>query len=167
MLAALALLLAAGMLLFDVVWVRTGHQATPWRKDLADELATRPVDDVWVLTGAAIVAAVGLWLIVLAVTPGMRRQLPLRVPEDGSAHAMLDRGSAGQLLRDAAMRVPGVSRARVRVRRHRVKVRADVRFRDPREVQDELIDVLAHEQTEGLVLAHPPRLKVRVRQRTA
>jgi hypothetical protein len=40
------------------------------------------VDDVWILTGAALAAATGLWLIILALTPSLRHQFPLRVPSD-------------------------------------------------------------------------------------
>ncbi|MEU1466427.1 DUF6286 domain-containing protein, partial [Streptomyces sp. NPDC005727] len=59
------------------------------------------------LTGAAVAGAVGLWLIVLALTSGLRHQLPLRSPADcPRLRAFLDRDGAAALLRDAAMRVP-------------------------------------------------------------
>ncbi|MER5903291.1 DUF6286 domain-containing protein [Streptomyces mirabilis] len=163
-LVASVILVAAGAALFDVVAVRAGRPAAAWRRHLADELATRPVDDIWMLTGAAVAAAVGLWLIVLTLTPGLRHWLPLRSPAPW-LRASLDRDGAADLLRDAAMRVPGVSAARVRVRRHRVKARADVRFRDPQQVKDNLTAVLDQER-DRLVLARPPRIVVRVRRRT-
>lgn len=163
-LVASVILVAAVAALFDVVAVRAGHPAAAWRRHLADELATRPVDDVWVLTGAAVAAALGIWLIVLALTPGLRHWLPLRSPAPG-LRACLDRDGAADLLRDAAMRVPGVSTARVRVRRHRVKARADIRFRDPQQVKDDLTAVL-DEERDRLALARPPRIVVRVRQHT-
>ncbi|WP_330456356.1 DUF6286 domain-containing protein [Streptomyces sp. NBC_00820] len=165
---ASVILVAAGAALFDVVAVRAGSRAAGWRRHLADELATRPVDDVWMLTGAAVAAAVGLWLIVLALSPGLRHQLPLRSPAGcppPRLRAALDRDAAAALLRDAAMRVPGVGAARVRVRRHRVKVRADVRFRGAQEVKSDLTAVL-DEERDQLALARPPRIVVRVRQRT-
>lgn len=163
------IMLGAGTLLFEAVWIRTGHSATAWWTRLTDEFATRPVDDVWILTGAAVTAALGLLLIVLALTPGVRRQLPLRVPADsrGRMRAVLDRKGAVLLLRDAAMRVPGVSAARVRVRRRRVKVRADVRFGDTAEVKDELTETVRREQHDQLALARPLRLAVRVRHSPA
>lgn len=163
-LVASVILVAAVAALVDVVAVRAGRPAAAWRRHLADELATRPLDDVWVLTGAAVAAVLGIWLIVLALTPGLRHWLPLRSPAPG-LRASLDRDGAADLLRDAAMRVPGVSRARVRVRRHRVKARADVRFRNPQQVKDDLTAVLGEERDQ-LVLARPPRIVVRVRQRT-
>jgi hypothetical protein len=103
-------------------------------------------------------------LIVLALTPGLRHWLPLRSPAPG-LRASLDRDGAADLLRDAAMRVPGVGAARVRVRRHRVKARADVRFRDPQQVKADLTTVL-DEERDRLVLARPPHIVVRVRRRT-
>ncbi|MFH8770463.1 MULTISPECIES: DUF6286 domain-containing protein [unclassified Streptomyces] len=162
-LVASLILVAAGAALIDVVAVRAGRPAAAWRRHLADELATRPMNDVWMLTGAAVAAAVGVWLIVLALTPGLRHWLPLRSPAPG-LRASLDRDGAADLIRDAAMRVPGVSRARVRVRRHRVKARADVRFREPRQVKDDLTAVLDDER-DRLALARPPRIVVRVRRR--
>ncbi|MER5515308.1 DUF6286 domain-containing protein [Streptomyces sp. NPDC002763] len=163
-LVASLVLVAAGAALVDVVAVRAGRPAAAWRRHLADELATRPVDDVWMLTGAAVAAAAGVWLIVLALTPGLRHWLPLRSPAPG-LRAALDRDGAADLIRDAAMRVPGVRKARVRVRRHRVKARADIRFREPRQVKDDLTAVLGDE-CDQLALARPPRIVVRVRRRT-
>lgn len=163
-LVASVVLVVAGAALVDVVAVRAGRPAAAWRRHLADELATRPLDDVWMLTGAAVAAAVGVWLIVLALTPGLRHWLPLRSPTP-ELRASLNRDAAAVLLRDAAMRVPGVAKARIRVRRHRVKARADVRFRDSRQVKDDLIAVLGEERDQ-LALARPPRIVVRVRRRT-
>ncbi|WP_337192072.1 DUF6286 domain-containing protein [Streptomyces sp. HUCO-GS316] len=168
-LAALVILVAAAAALIDVILVRAGRRAAAWRRNLADELATRPVDDVWMLTGAAVAAALGVWLIVLALSPGLRHRLPLRSPAASpppQLRASLDRDGAAALLRDAAMRVPGVSAARVRVRRRRVKARADVRFRDPRQVKDDLAAVL-NEERDQLALSRPPEVVVRVRRRTA
>ncbi|MFD0394069.1 hypothetical protein ACFQ3Z_24065 [Streptomyces nogalater] len=68
-LVAAVILVAAVAALADVIAVRAGRPAAAWRRHLADALATRPVDDVWMLTGAAVAAAVGVWLIVLALTP--------------------------------------------------------------------------------------------------
>ncbi|NEC37695.1 hypothetical protein G3I66_31645, partial [Streptomyces rubrogriseus] len=58
--------------------VRAGRSALGCRRDLARQLAERPVDDTWVLVGACVAAALGLWLLVLALTPGLRRVLPMR-----------------------------------------------------------------------------------------
>jgi Family of unknown function (DUF6286) len=167
--AAALILLAAGVLLFEAVWTRTGHSATAWWTRLTDEFATRPVNDVWILTGASVAAALGLWLLVLALTPGLHRRLPLRVDATGhgGTRAVLERKAAALLLRDAAMRVPGVSSVRVRVRRRHVTVRADVRFRDTATVKDELAETVRREEHDRLALARPVRPKVRVRRSPA
>ncbi|MEW2417834.1 DUF6286 domain-containing protein [Streptomyces sp. NPDC046866] len=162
-LTALLVAAAAGTLLFDIVRVRVGQPAAAWRTRLAGELATRPLDDVSIRIGAAVVAVLGLWLILLALTPGLRNQLPLK-PPDARMRAVLDRDAAALLLRDAAMRVPGVSAARIRVFQHRVRARASVRFRPAAEVKSDLV-VALREELDRCALAHAPRLKVRVRAR--
>ncbi|MFV6026517.1 DUF6286 domain-containing Asp23/Gls24 family envelope stress response protein [Streptomyces sp. NPDC056264] len=85
-------------------------------------LRSVPLTDArWIGAGAA-VALLGVVLIVLALTPGMRRWLPLVRP-DGDTRAAIDRTSVGLLLRDAALGVDGVSRAEVRSGRGRRRVR--------------------------------------------
>ncbi|MFJ1869555.1 DUF6286 domain-containing protein [Streptomyces sp. NPDC088097] len=164
--AALTALLVgavAGILLFDVVRVRAGQTAATWRERLADELATRPLDDIWIRVGAAAIAVLGLWMLVMALTHGLRHKLPLKTP-DAQTHAVLDRDAAELLLRDAAMRVPGVSAARVRIVRNRVGAHADVRYRAPADVKADLLVALPAE-LDRLALARPPRLAVKVRPR--
>ncbi|MCD0486155.1 DUF6286 domain-containing protein [Streptacidiphilus sp. ASG 303] len=163
-LVAAAGAVACGTLLYDVVAVRTGAAGGAWRRELADGLATLPLSDARVLAGAAAAALLGLWLLVLALTPGLRGRLPLRVPgAPEGVRADLERRGAALLLRDAALRVPGVGGARVRVGRRRVRARVDVRFRDPRQVREDVTAALRAERR-GLSLARPPRLSVRVRR---
>ncbi|MEU9143301.1 DUF6286 domain-containing protein [Streptomyces sp. NPDC048349] len=162
-LTALLIAAAAGTLLFDVVRVRAGRPAAAWRTRLADELATRPLDDTWMRIGAAVLALLGLWLLVLALTPGLRHQWPLRTP-DAHMRAVLDRDAAQLLLRDAAMRVPGVGAARFRIFRNHIRATADVRFRAAADVKADLLAAL-REELDRLALAHPPSLAVRVRPR--
>ncbi|MFD3538595.1 DUF6286 domain-containing protein [Streptomyces sp. NPDC058662] len=162
-LTALLIGAAAGILLFDLVRVRTGRPAAAWRTDLADELATRPLDDLWIRIGAAVIGLLGLWLLVLALTPGLRHRMPLRSP-DPRMRCLLDRDAAELRLRDAAMRVPGVSAARVHVSQRRVGARADVRFRSPADVKADL-QVALREELDRLALARRPGLAVRVRPR--
>ncbi|MFD3325543.1 DUF6286 domain-containing protein [Streptomyces sp. NPDC058701] len=160
-LTALLIGAAAGTLLVEVVRVRAGQDAAAWRTRVADELATRPLDDTWIQAGAAVAAALGLWLVILGLTPGLRHKLPLKTP-DAQIHAVLDRGAAELMLRDAAMRVPGVSAAKVRIHRNRVAARAEVRFRTPADVKADLVVALRAE-LDRLALARPPHLAVRVR----
>lgn len=69
---ALLLLLLAGIFLYDIAAVRADRPAMHWRRALSEQLAERPLDDIWVLIGAGVAAALGLWLIVLALTGSAR-----------------------------------------------------------------------------------------------
>lgn len=82
---------------------------------------------------------------------------------DADVRAVLDRGAATVFLRDAALRVPGVSRATIHLGRRRLAARAEVRFRDPSEVRADVSTAL-REQLDRLGLANPPtRISVRAR----
>ena len=167
--AVVALLSAAaiGLLLYDVVSVRAGRSAMGWRRRLAEELATRPLDDIWMIVGASVAMALGLWLFLLAVTPGLRRLLSMRQPTGvrgaGEVRAGLDRRAAALVLRDRAVQVPGVQSARVAVGRRKVKALARAHFRDLAEVRTDL-DAALGEAVTFLGLARQPTLTVRVRR---
>ncbi|MCZ4121101.1 DUF6286 domain-containing protein [Streptomyces sp. H39-S7] len=161
-LTALVVLGATGILLYDIAAVRTDRAAMSWRPRLAHELATRPLDNWVVITGAAVAAAIGLWLIVLALTPGLRDILPMRRSTTG-VRAGLDKHAAELTLRDRAMEVAGVHTVRVRVGRRRISARAASHFRDLDEVRADLDTAL----TEGLVqlgLARSPALTIHVQR---
>ncbi|NIY64601.1 DUF6286 domain-containing protein [Streptomyces malaysiensis] len=175
---ALAVFAVSGLLLYDVAAVRSGRPAMRWREWLAGQLAARPLDDPWIMSGAALLAALGVWMVVLALTPGLRGLLPMRSPgagaekgvEDAEAgvagvavRAGIDRTSAGLVLRDRAMEVPGVRSARVDVGRRRIRARALAHFRDLDEVRADL-DTALHEGIHQLGLARRPALSVRVRR---
>ncbi|MFH9355712.1 DUF6286 domain-containing protein [Kitasatospora sp. NPDC017646] len=162
--AVAAALIAAGtsLLLYDLCTVRAGHRAATWRISLAHELATRPIDDVWVVLGATVAALLGLLLLLLALTPGASRLLPMHTPaSDVPARAVLQRSSAQAALRDAACHVPGVTRARILVNSRRINARASARYRDPREVHDDLTHALTAACAD-LGLARTPRVTVSV-----
>jgi hypothetical protein len=159
---AFLLLCLAGAFLYDIAAVRADRPALRARRELARQLAERPLDDTWVLVGAGVAAALGLWLIVLAVTPGLRRILPMRRSQS-DVRAGLHRGSAALVLRDRAMEVAGVQSVRVRTRRRRADVRAVSHFRDLDDVRAEL-DAVLGDAVRGLGLARPPALSVHVRQ---
>ncbi|WP_328899562.1 MULTISPECIES: DUF6286 domain-containing protein [unclassified Streptomyces] len=159
---AAVILGASGLLLYDVAAVRAGHPAMRWRRSLADELATRRLDDVWVLTGASVAAALGLWLLLLALTPGLRDLLPMR-REHTDVRAALDRTAAAMVLRDRAVEVAGVQSVRVRMGRSKVGVRALSHFRELDDVRADLDTVLSTGIRE-LGLARQPSLSVHVRR---
>ncbi|MFF5157268.1 DUF6286 domain-containing protein [Streptomyces sp. NPDC000348] len=161
-LVALLILVVAGAFLYDVVAVRAHRSALGWRRELARQLAERPLDDIWVLTGAGVATALGLWLVLLALTPGLRTLLPMR-PTDPDVRAGLHRDAAATVLRDRALEVAGVRSVRVKVKRARADVRAVSHFREPDDVRADLTAVLDG-AVKGLGLARPPSLSLRVRR---
>ncbi|MFD5430312.1 DUF6286 domain-containing protein [Streptomyces sp. NPDC127084] len=163
-LVAALLTAGAGLLLYDIAAVRAERPAGAWRRALATELEQRPLDDVWVLVGASVAVLLGLLLIVLAVTPGLRGLLPMRRPADDTGlRAGLDRDAAALALRDRAMEVSGVQSVRVRMRRSRVSLRAVAHFRELGEVRSDL-DMVLDAGIRELGLARPPAPSVRVRR---
>ncbi|MEU2400944.1 DUF6286 domain-containing protein [Streptomyces pseudogriseolus] len=161
-LLALVVLAIAGLFLYDIAAVRAHRPGMSWRHDLARQLAERHLDDVWVLTGAAVAAALGLWLLALALTPGLRSALTMhRTHPD--VRAGLDRDAAATVLRDRALEVAGVQSVRVAVKRKRTDVRAVSHFRDLDEVRDDLTAVLEG-AIRGLGLARPSPLTLHVRR---
>ncbi|THA27907.1 hypothetical protein E4198_22435 [Streptomyces sp. RKND-216] len=161
-LVAVVLLAAAALLLYDVVAVRLDRPGMAWRRELADELASRPIDDVWVRVGAVAAVVLGLWLLAGALTPGLRGLLPMR-REYADVRAALERSAAALVLRDRAMEVSGVQAARVKVGRRRVRARAQAHFRELDEVRAELDSALG-EGIRELGVARRHRLSVRVRR---
>ncbi|MFD0066263.1 DUF6286 domain-containing protein [Streptomyces sp. NPDC056637] len=159
-LVAIVLLGGSGILLYDIAAVRAGHTAMHWRRALARELAERPLDNVWVLVGAGVAAALGLWLIVLAVTPGLRAVLPMRRART-DVRAGLHRDAAAMVLRDRAMEVAGVQSVRVRMKRSKAQVRAVSHFRQLDDVRADL-DAVIGETVKGLGLTATPGLSVHV-----
>jgi Family of unknown function (DUF6286) len=158
---ALIGLVASVALLYDTISVRAGEPAQRWRREIADQFATRHLDDGWVIGGAALAAVIGLWLIWLALTPGLRAVLPMRTASP-DMRAGVDRRAAALVLRDSALQTSGVSSARVKVGRKKVKARATVHFRELDEVRDELRETL-QENLDGLALGRPPQLELSVR----
>ncbi|MEU6258273.1 DUF6286 domain-containing protein [Streptomyces sp. NPDC047043] len=159
---AVLVLAVAGLFLYDIAAVRAHRPAMSWRRELARQLAERPLDDIWVLVGAGVAAALGLWLIVLAATPGLRAVLPMRRPE-ADVRAGLYREAAALVLRDRAMEVAGVQSVRVRMGRARADVRAVSHFRELGDVRADLNATL-DEAIRGLGLARPPALSVHVQR---
>ncbi|MEU5399242.1 DUF6286 domain-containing protein [Streptomyces sp. NPDC005963] len=162
---ALVVLGGAGLLLYDVAAVRADRPAMQWRRTTADHLARWRVDEPWVLVVAAAVALLGLLLLVLALTPGLRALLPMR-RDQPNVRAGLDRQAAALVLRDRAMEVPGVQSVRVRLRRKKAAVRARSHFRELDDVHTDLDAALGAAVGE-LGLAKPPTLNVQVARPSA
>jgi hypothetical protein len=159
-LLALVVLGASALLLYDVAAVRADRPAMLWRRALADGLDRWRPDDVGVLAAAAAVVLVGIWLIVLAATPGLRALLPMR-RDHPHVRVSLEREAAALVLRDRAMEVSGVQSVRVRVGRSKASVRALSHFRELDEVRVDLDTALGIGLKE-LGLAAPLALRVHV-----
>ena len=159
---ALLTVIVAGAFLYDIAAVRAHRRALRWRRELARQLAERPLDDTWVLVGAGVAVVLGLWLLVLAATPGLRSVLPMRRTHP-DVRAGLHRDAAALVLRDRAMEIAGVRSVRVRLHRRKADVRAVSHFRELDDVRADLDTVLA-DAIRGLGLTRPPALSVRVRR---
>ncbi|MFJ3771582.1 DUF6286 domain-containing protein [Streptomyces sp. NPDC090075] len=157
---AVLVLVTAGAFLYDIAAVRAHHPAMHWRRALARQLAERPLDDTWVLAGAGVAAALGLWLLILAATPGLRHLLPMRRTHP-DVRAGLRRDAAAMVLRDRAMEISGVRRVRVRLHRSRAHVLVISHFRELDEVRADL-DATLNDAIRGLGLARPPKLTLLV-----
>ncbi|MEV8424548.1 DUF6286 domain-containing protein [Streptomyces niveus] len=153
---------AAGLLLYDIISVRAGGPAMYWRRRLAQELAEQPLNETWVVVAACVAMALGVWLALLALSPGLRALLPMR-RDATRVRAGLERDAAALVLRDRAVEVPGVRAARVKVHRSRVRVRAQSHFRALDDVRQDL-DAALSGAVGQLGLARPPSLSVRVRR---
>ncbi|MFD0418478.1 DUF6286 domain-containing Asp23/Gls24 family envelope stress response protein [Streptomyces sp. NPDC127108] len=161
---ALAGAVASGVLLYDVVAVHAADRAPArWRVRLVDWLTTHGPDvgTAVNLAVAAAVLALGVCLLVLAITPGQRRRLPMAAPLPG-VRATLERGAAAALLRDAVVQVPGVTRVRVRVGRRRARARVGLGFGDPVTARQEALRA-AEAALAECGLTRPLRLRVRLR----
>ncbi|MCZ1010617.1 DUF6286 domain-containing protein [Streptomyces lydicus] len=158
---ALVLLAAAGLLLYDVVAVRAHHPAMAWRRWLARELATRHLDNPWVLAAAALAVVLGIWLIALALTPDCARCCRC----GGGAGPASRAGPGGR--RAGAARPchggGGVQSVRMKVGRRKAKAHAVSHFRGLDEVRADL-DVALGEGLRQLGLAHRLGLTVHVRR---
>jgi hypothetical protein len=160
-LVGLTVLGACGLLLYDLAAVRADRPAMAWRRALAEELASRRLDDTWVVLGAVVAVLLGGWLIVLALTPGLRGLLAMR--GEHPLRAGLERSAAALVLRDRATEVSGVRSVRVEVGRSRVRARAVAHFRDLDVVREEL-DIALEDGIRQLGLARPMGLTVQVRR---
>ncbi|MFF0135355.1 DUF6286 domain-containing protein [Streptomyces sp. NPDC005227] len=156
---ALAVALGCGAVAVDVLRVHlAGHPAAAWRTGLLDTLEQRGPADLPVAFGIAL-AGVGLWLCVLALTPGRRGLLGAAPP---GLNAAVDRTAVASVIRDAVADVPGTEKVRVRVGRRRARVRAALAFGE-RDATAEAAVAAAHRAIDGCALRRAPRLRVTVR----
>lgn len=108
-------------------------------------------------------AALGLWMLILALTPGEREVLPMARSGSAGVRAGLDRHAAELVLRDRAMEVSGVRWAKVVVGRRKIKARATSHFRELEAVRSDLTSVLG-EAVRQLGLARQPQLSIHLQR---
>nr|WP_237499794.1 DUF6286 domain-containing protein [Streptomyces sp. SID8379] len=161
----LVLALAAGIALAVTVDVFRVHLAgarpAAWRRSTVDWLSDHGPGDLSVTLAGTGCALCGLWLFVLALTPGRRRQLTLAAgSQDWSA--AIDRSAVASLLRDAVHDVPGTQNVRVRAGRRRVTVRGEIAFGDCEGARAQARETAARTLAD-CGLHRPPRLRITLR----
>ncbi|MER8030258.1 DUF6286 domain-containing protein [Streptomyces bauhiniae] len=154
--------LTCGALATDLILVHTGHRpAALWRTGALHWLYVHGPGEPPVTAAALGCALLGVWLIVLAVTPGRRGLLTAHSPAP-AIRVAVDRGAVAALLRDTAAGTEGVDTVAVRVRRRRATVRAALAFGD-RAAAREQITHAARRALAECGLRRPLRLRVAVR----
>ncbi|MFD4790191.1 DUF6286 domain-containing Asp23/Gls24 family envelope stress response protein [Streptomyces sp. NPDC058459] len=154
--------LTCGALATDLILVHAGHRpAALWRTGALHWLYAHGPGEPPVTAAALGCALLGVWLIVLAVTPGRRGLLTAHSPAPATQVAV-DRAAVAALLRDAAAATDGVDTVAVRVRRRRATVRAALAFGDRAATREQITDAARRALTE-CGLRRPLRLRVAVR----
>ncbi|MEV6985348.1 DUF6286 domain-containing protein [Sphaerisporangium sp. NPDC051017] len=138
---ALLLALAALVTLIGAVAAATGAnmRTVPWTS-FAD-FGAGPVDDPAHLAVAGAAVVVGLFLLGLALVPGRTRVVPLASDDPSTVTGITERGLRRHLA-TVATAVDGVSRARVKLRRRVVHVRAVTPLRDPGDLPGEITEAV-------------------------
>ncbi|GAA5041948.1 hypothetical protein HNP84_002263 [Thermocatellispora tengchongensis] len=162
---AAAVLLAVSLLvLIEVVSGLVGRPARiiPYDAMLRWAATTR-WNEAAVLTGAAIVALVGLLLLLLGLVPGRPSHVPLRT-EDPELIMGMQRRSFARALERAAETVPGVTRARARMRGGRVLITASSAMHDPGGLEQSVREAV-YGKLRSLAPAVEPPVDVKVRRK--
>ncbi|MET8979979.1 DUF6286 domain-containing Asp23/Gls24 family envelope stress response protein [Streptomyces sp. NPDC004539] len=148
-----------GALALDMIRVHlSGRTAGAWRTGAVRWLSEHGPGDHLVVAAGGLGALAGLWLLVLALTPGRRRRHTVRAPGPG-IDAAVDRSAVSGLVRDAVAGVDGVTAVRVRVRGRRVTVRASLAFGD-RAAAHVAATAVARDCLTACRLRRTPRLRV-------
>ncbi|WP_181387348.1 DUF6286 domain-containing protein [Streptomyces sp. Act143] len=160
LLAAVATV-ACGALAVDLILVHAAHRpAAGWRVAVVHWASEHGPGDRSVVLAGALTALLGLWMVVLAVTPGLRRRPTAHAPGPRVV-AAVDRSAVEALVRDAVGEVAGVGAVRVRVRRRRASARAVLLFGERARVRAEVAAAAGAALTScGLRLPLKPRVRV-------
>ncbi|MFJ4694284.1 DUF6286 domain-containing Asp23/Gls24 family envelope stress response protein [Streptomyces sp. NPDC088766] len=152
---------ACGAFAADLVRVHTtGRPAGAWRTWAVRWLSGHGPGDPAVVAAGGLTAALGLWMILLALTPGRRGQRTVRTSAP-RVEAAVDRAAVARVVRHAAAGVEGVTTVRVRLRGRRVSVRAGLAFGD-RASAHTAVTAAARDVLDACRLRRGPRLRVTV-----
>lgn len=156
---AVAVALLSALMLWTVLQQHLPGTATPpWRQ--VRQWMTVSGGRPHVRLAAAVAAAAGGWLILLALSPGNRRLLPLRCPPP--ARAVISRTHAARLIRAAVTEVPGLRVHAVRFTPRKVTVRAEAAYGTPRDIRGHTLETI--ERTLRTVpLGHTPEVRLVLR----
>ncbi|MEV8542872.1 DUF6286 domain-containing protein [Streptomyces sp. NPDC051572] len=153
--------LVCGALALDLVQVHTAHRAAAaWRVSAVHWLSGHGPGDPAVVIAGGLTALLGVWMIVLALTPGLRHRSTVRTAA-GHVDAAVDRSAVRSLVRDTVGDVPGITAVRVRVRRRRITVRARLAFGDRAEASA-AVTAAARAAVSSCRLRRAPRVRVTV-----
>ena len=119
-------------------------------------------DGTGTLIVASAVAFVGFLLILITLIPNRAQTIPLASGDD-SLVIGVPRRSLRRSLGWLAADVAGIDKAKVRIGRHSVKVRATTRLRDPAGLRDS-VQAVVEDRLARLDPLWPVRVKVRLRR---
>jgi uncharacterized protein DUF6286 len=132
-------------------------------RDFAGPLQDTHWDGTATLAVAAAVAFVGLVLMLAGLIPGRPRAIPLASSDD-SVVTGAPRRSLRRSLARLAEAVDGIDRAKVKLRRRSIKVRATTRLRDTAGLRENVHSAV-QDRLAALDPLWPPLVKVRIRRK--
>jgi len=155
-LLGLALLVAGVVLVVEIIAALLGGDRVVLPDDLTERMQSWRWDDRAVVITALVIGAVGL----LALLVGLWPRAPLTIGVDGDADVTLERRAVEHYLRRRVEEIDGVAKARVKVSRSDVTVRAATgRRHDPDSVKRSVQAVAAEAaRVQGIV--QPVRVRL-------
>jgi hypothetical protein len=145
----------------DVISVLAGGKPPIWpQRQIATQLRTNHWNDIPVLTVAAVIAFVGLLLLLAALTRGKRRVVPLEAG-DPQVIAGTTRRSLRNAVSDAALQVDGIDHAKVKLSTRKAKIKAHSGLRDVTGLHDRITNT-AYTRLAGIAPQKSIKVKTRV-----
>ncbi len=153
-LTAVVLAAATISVLIDIIRIQTGHRALLWPyQQIATWGRTHPWNTPLVVLVAAVITALGVLMILAALLPGKATLIALDTGEPDLV-AGTSRRSLARTLSEAARSVDGISAARAKLRRRKVRVKATSGLRDATG-QREQVTAAVTARLDDLALARP------------